>query len=223
MRSAIIFIEASLELVPKHIARHPAVVADARRRKKKPTEILLDDSKHHAAMKNLKDRHKRGRPDIVHQCLLLVLDSPFSSDFDIYVHTIGGEIIWVNSKTRLPRNYNRFVGLIEDLFRKRRIESDGEILLEITDLKLEDIVKGKRVVLLSEDGERGCEALVEAFKDRFAICIGAFPHGEFSSEVLQVLRDAEIVSFGRQPYTSLYVTSKVLCIYERVRTAEGCS
>ncbi|MET1124679.1 MAG: 16S rRNA methyltransferase [Archaeoglobaceae archaeon] len=208
----IVFVEASLELVPKAIAGHPAVVADARRRRKKPTEIILDDSKHHAAMKGLMNREKRGRPDIIHGCLLLFLDSPIAKDFEIYVHTVGGDVIWVSSEVRLPRNYNRFIGVMEDLFKKRRIEADGKVLLEITDLKFEDLLKGK-VIVLHENGK--AVELEELMKGEFTVCVGAFAHGDFGVD----FGDAEFVSIGGERFTSLYATCRVVSAYERARSA----
>ncbi|AEA46635.1 16S rRNA methyltransferase [Archaeoglobus veneficus] len=206
----LVLLEASLERVPASIARHPAVVSDARRRKKKPTEIILDDSKHHAAMKNLPNREKRGRPDIVHACLLAALDSELNQagQLEIFIHTIGGEIIRVSGETRIPRNYNRFVGLMEDLFRKRVIEADGVRLLEILDSSLESIIL-QPTVLMREGGE--------AFRpDARTVCIGAFPHGDFDPSTLEVLErcNARQASIGNRHYTSLYVTYKVICSYE---------
>jgi len=218
--SAFVFLEASVEPVPEEMQSHPAVVADARRRGKKPSNILLDDSKHHSAMKGLEFREKRGRPDIIHQCLLLLLDSPVSKELEIYVHTLNGTVIWVNSETRLPRNYNRFVGLLEDLFVKRRITAQGKTLLEITDLELSEVVKGKKVILLSETGEK--RDIKELMDGEFAVCIGAFPHGNFFESTLKALDNLYTVSLGPESYTSLYVTSKVLCEYERIRSAEDC-
>lgn len=208
------FLEASLEPIPEEIQKHPAVLSDARKRGKKPDRILLDDSKHHSAMKGLRFREKRGRPDIIHQCLLLLLDSPASKDFEIYVHTIRGEVIRVNPETRLPRNYNRFVGLLEDLFVKRKISAKDTTLLEITDLRLGDVFKGRRVILLSEKGEE--RRLRDLMTGDFAICIGAFPHGDFFDSTLKALKNPYIVSIGAKHYTSLYVTSRVLCEYEGV-------
>ncbi|WP_456468266.1 16S rRNA methyltransferase [Archaeoglobus sp.] len=220
MGSAFVFLEAAVELVPKEIRNHPAVIADARRRGKKPSQILLDDSKHHSAMRELEFREKRGRPDIIHQCLLLLLDSPTSKELEIYVHTIDGLIIWVNPETRLPRNYNRFVGLLEDLFVKRRILAGNKTLLKITELDLSEIFEEKEVILLSERGDK--KSLKDLMKGDFAVCIGAFPHGDFFQETLKALNNPHIVSVGFEPYTSLYVTSRVLCEYERVRFAEDC-
>lgn len=209
-----IFLEASLEIVPAEIRNHSAVLSDARRRRKKVSEILLDDSKHHSAMERLKFREKRGRPDIVHQCLLLLLDSPFRKNFEVYVHTIGGMLIKVSTETRLPRNYNRFVGLMESLFKDRVIKSDGKNLLEIVDLKLSDIVKDKNVVLLSEKGDKFSP---EILKGETAIGIGAFAHGDFFESTLRELGNFKAVSLGKESYSSLYVTSRILSEYERVR------
>ncbi|MCS7144896.1 MAG: 16S rRNA methyltransferase [Archaeoglobaceae archaeon] len=211
-----IFLEASLELVPAEIRNHSAVVSDAKRRRKKVSEILLDDSKHHSAMDRLKFREKRGRPDIVHQCLLLLLDSPMRNNYEIYVHTIGGMLVKVASETRLPRNYNRFVGLVEELFKEKVIKGDGKNLLEIVDLRLPALVKGKNVLLLSEKGEKFSSDIL---KGNLAICIGAFAHGDFFESTLKELGNFKAVSLGRESYSSLYVTSKILAEYERVRTS----
>lgn len=212
-----VLLDSSLEPVPEEISGHPAVVADARKRKKGVTEILLDDSKHHSAMRKLEHREKRGRPDIVHHCLLLLLDSPLRS-FEIFVHTIRDELIWVSRETRLPRNYNRFVGLMEDLFRKRRIEANGKVLIEVLDLDLSEILEGKEVLLLRERGEK---FRAEMLEKEVAICIGGFAHGDFFERTLKKLGKYRAVSLGSESYTSLYVTSKILCEYERVRTAEN--
>ena len=202
----IVFVESSLETVPKSIAKHPAILSDAKRRKKKPTEMILDDSKHHTAMKDLDIREKRGRPDIIHQCLLLTLDSPIE-DLEVYVHTINDVMIWINRRTRLPRNYNRFIGLMEDLFKKKEIKANGETLLKIIDSNLEDVLKGFRVVVMSERGEKK-----EVSLEGCAVCIGAFPHGDFDEKTMNVFRkvDAEFISVADRPVTALYTTCWVL-------------
>jgi len=218
----LIFLETSLELVPPIIARHPAIVKDARRRKKKPTKIILDDSKHHSAMKDLDAREKRGRPDIIHQCLLSVLDSRASKFVDIYVHTLDDNVIWINNETRLPRNYNRFIGLMEDLFEKREIKAGDKVLLKILDAELEDLLKDvEAVVVLTEKGDKDERFLREIIrtKENLAICIGAFPHGDFEEDTLEILREhnAEFVAIADEPLTSLYITNRVICIYEDER------
>ena len=218
----LIFLETSLERVPPNIARHPAIVKDARRRKKKPTKMILDDSKHHSAMRNLDNREKRGRPDIIHQCLLSVLDSRASKFLDIYVHTLDDMIIWINNETRLPRNYNRFIGLMEDLFDKGEIKAGDNVLLKILDVDLEDLFEDvEGIVVMTERGDKDESFLREFFrtKENPAVCIGAFPHGDFEEETLEILRDfnAEFVAISKEPLTSLYITNRVICIYEDER------
>jgi len=218
----LIFLESALELVPSELSQHPAVISDARRRKKSPSRILLDDSRHHTAMRKLHRAEKRGRPDIIHTCLLLALDSPLK-DLSIYVHTFDGKVIWINREVRLPRNYNRFVGLMEDLFEKKRIisgeggtDSEKKTLLEITDMSLHDLLEnlGCHVVVMDEKGESSLE---KALKKDVAVCIGAYPHGDFEERTLRILENfnPEFVSVFRRPLTGLYVTSRVLCEYER--------
>lgn len=214
----LIFLESSIELVPKEISTQKSIVLDSKKRGKNPEKIILDDSKHHKAMRSLANREKRGRPDIIHCCLLLFLDSKASKDFEIYIHTINDEIIWVSNKVRLPRNYNRFLGLMEDLFSKKKIVANGETLLEITDLRLKDLTE-KRKVFVFKEGEKNLEMLKELDNDS-VVCIGAFPHGDFSPKTIKSLGNPIFVSLGKEAYTSLYVTSRFICEYEGVRSAE---
>jgi len=57
-------------------------------------------------------KHKRDpaqcRPDITHQCLLMLLDSPLNRAglLQVYVHTAKGVLIEVNPQTRIPRTFN---------------------------------------------------------------------------------------------------------------------
>jgi len=203
----LIFVESSLERVPASISDHPAIVKDAKRRRKKPLEIILDDSKHHLAMKGLPEREKRGRPDIVHACLLAALDSELNQEgqLEIFIHTFSDDIIWVSGETRIPRNYNRFIGLMEDLFRKRIIKSDKK-LMEVVNASLEDILIPP-VALMRENG-RPFEP------EARTVCIGAFSHGDFRQSTLNAMANAEFYSVGERHYTSLYVTYKVICGYE---------
>jgi len=216
MTLALIFLETALERVPKSIARHPAVLNDARRRGKKPTELVLDDSKLHTAMKKIPKWRKRGRPDIIHVCLLSVIDSRIP--VNIYVHTINDEVIWINHRTRLPRNYNRFIGLMEDLFKKKVIAHGDTVLLKILDVGLEGLLSSipSKIVLMCEEGER--EDLRKILKEDVAVCIGAFPLGGFEEETIDVMKkyDATPISLGEESLTSLYVTNRVLCVYEGI-------
>jgi len=193
-RLKIILLESALETVPQEIWRHPAVVKNARRRGKKPRETLLDVSLHYHAMKNLKDREKRGRPDIVHTTLLELLESPLNKEghLEVYVHTYQGHVIFIDPSTRIPRNYNRFVGLMEQLFKYGKVPPDAEKpLIYIKTLTLEkllEIIGCKGLVILWEKGERTSpENIVSiTMNNNYAIGIGGFPHGDFSEEIISL-------------------------------------
>lgn len=211
---AIVLVDASLELVPREIAKHPAVVKTARRRKKSPLTILLDKSLHYHAMRGLPNQEKRGRPDIVHLCMLEVLESPlcYEGYVQLYVHTIEGQVIKVRSDVRLPKNYNRFVGLMEQLLVLGKVPQEGETLLEVLgrglDKAMEDF-KPSRRILLSEKGVRVTPTdLAEKIlsgSERVAVMIGAFPHGDFSNEVLSMAD--EVISLYNRVLEGFVATS----------------
>ena len=55
---SIILAESSLELVPRELKHHPSVISHARKLGKNPSEILLDNSWHFAAMKGIENEIK---------------------------------------------------------------------------------------------------------------------------------------------------------------------
>jgi len=114
---------------------------NAKRRGKKPAETLLDRSLHHAAMKGLPNSQKRGRPDIVHFCLLEALGAPLNRErgLRVWVHTIGGYAIEVAPEAKLPRDCSRFNSLMEQLFVEGRVPPKGEKpLLSLSPGQMED-------------------------------------------------------------------------------------
>ena len=84
-------------------------------------------------MKKLEESERRGRPDIVHFALLEALGSPLNKErlLQTYVHTLKNHVITISPETRLPRNYDRFVGLMEQLFELGQVPPAGQILLKL--------------------------------------------------------------------------------------------
>ena len=139
----LVLADSELELVPKKIIKHPAVV--------KGKSKILDASLHHTAMKILKDWRRRGRPDIVHFFLLLANDSILNKEgkLRVYVHTRNNEVIYVKPETRIIKNYNRFKGLMQQLLEKERVPPDGEALMEVRKeniLQLLQKLDGKKIL-----------------------------------------------------------------------------
>ena len=96
--------------------------------KKGDYELMNCDDHLQIIKKNNKDP-ARYRPDIVHQELMAVLDSPLnkSGKCRILVHSEKNVLIEVSAKTRVPRTFKRFSGLMVQLLHKLKIRSaDGK-------------------------------------------------------------------------------------------------
>jgi len=129
---SLILAESALELVPLELQDHPSVLSHAQKLGKNPSEILLDNSWHFAAMKGINNEIKRGRPDLVHFSILEATTIPLylQNKIKIYIHTIDDKVIYIGENVHIPKSYHRFEGLIEKLFLEKTIRSGTNILLE---------------------------------------------------------------------------------------------
>jgi len=220
-RLCLILGESALETVPEEISGHTSVLRYAAKRGKRAEQTLLDRSYHHSAMRALPNASKRGRPDITHFTLLETLGSPLNKEgtLRIHVHTLDDRVISVSPETRLPRNYDRFVGLIEQLFETGRIPPEGPVLLQVKKQTLEGLVaevSPTRLVAFTINGTlRASDQVAEtlAHEARPAILIGGFPHGHFTEATLRLT--AEQVAIDPEPLEAWVAASRVLSSFER--------
>ncbi|MBI4393838.1 MAG: 16S rRNA methyltransferase [Euryarchaeota archaeon] len=220
----LILADAELERVPPQIAGHPSVRVHSKKAQKKGEWLMLDSSLHHKALESVPDGDRRGRPDIVHLFLLTALDSILNIEggLRVYVHTRDDMLITVDPKTRIMRNYNRFVGLVEQLFHVGRVPREGEPLMTLErDVTLVDAVeraKADRVIVLSEAGKRVAvhEFLEEvgSASENVCIVIGGFPKGEFRSDVSKIA--GETFSFHTSALSAWVVAAEVIVNWERI-------
>ena len=216
----IILVESALEPVPQEICNHIAVRNHAKRRGKPFNFTILDRSIHHSAMKNLKEKSKRGRPDIVHFNLLEALGSPLNKEnlLRIYIHTYNGNIISVNPETRLPKNYSRFLGLLEQIFEYKRVPVNSKPLLVLEDKTLNDlmnIVKPSYTIAFSRTGKSMTikEIMAKFSKEKnLTILIGGFPKGEFTAKTASLADETISVDF--ESLESWILTSRLIYEYE---------
>jgi rRNA small subunit pseudouridine methyltransferase Nep1 len=219
----LVLAESAVELVPKEIHGHSSIRGSAERKKKSPGEILLDQSYHHAAMLGLPGKGVgRGRPDIVHTSLLLALDSPLNmtNELQCYVHTRDNCVIKVSPNTRLPRNTERFVSLLEQLYSESRVPKDGDTLMSLkTNSSLEQLLSGlnpNRVIALTTTGVNMELSQVTKALSAFSrpvILIGGFQKGHFSTSTLQ-LADAKYCIDSKNLEAST-VVARTLYDYEK--------
>lgn len=93
---------------------------------------LLNCDDHIGLMKKHNKNPQDYRPDIIHQELMAVLDSPLNKagKVKVYVHTEKNVMIEINPKTRIPRTFKRFSGLMVKLLHRLKIRSsDGRDML----------------------------------------------------------------------------------------------
>ncbi|KAJ0169005.1 Ribosomal RNA small subunit methyltransferase NEP1 [Colletotrichum tanaceti] len=86
---------------------------------------LLNSDEHIGVMRKMNRDISDARPDITHQCLLTLLDSPINKagKLQIYIHTAKGVLIEVSPSVRIPRTFKRFAGLMVQLLHRLSIRS----------------------------------------------------------------------------------------------------
>jgi rRNA small subunit pseudouridine methyltransferase Nep1 len=224
------FIEASLELVPPEILNHPSVKRNAKRRGKRPEETLLDRSLHHYAMNKLDGSEKRGRPDILHYCLLLAFGSPLNRDGDlrVYANTLNGYSIRIDPQTRPPRDCLRFNSLMEQLFLNGKVPTDAaNPLMTLKRERLEKLkqsITPSRTIALSSHGEPSDFQNVSkilAAEENPLVLIGAYPNGPMDDETISLADD--VYSVHPESLEAWTVTSRIIYEFEKNRTVSPIS
>lgn len=208
-----------MELIPPELSDHNSVLASSRRFNKKPSEILLDVSWHFAAMKGIEDEIKRGRPDLIHFCLLEACSIPlyFENKIRVFVHTIDDKVIFLGRGVRLPKSYHRFVGLIEKLYAMGKIEENNENLLEIKEMSFENLIreiKPKKTIGISRIGTiSSYQKVAQEVDDDTCMVVGGFSKGHFSDKIKKYFD--RMVSVDKNPLEAHIIISRILYEYEK--------
>ena len=219
----LIIADAELQTVPENMARDRAIRNIAEKNHKKPTEMLLDSNYMHTTI----DKHfpgesnRRGRPDIIYIFLEVAMESILNKNkmLDVYVHTRGNYIIHINSETKLPRSYNRFQGLIEDLFKKRSINYNGNELLSMREGAIIPFLKnldGKTVALSPEGTSSSLSTIIN--QDNLNVIIGGFSQGDYISDIYGNFPAYKIFN---EELTIWSVGMEVISQYERYASLLG--
>ncbi len=214
----LVLADAELELVPEALVGHPSVRTSAKRRGRSPAAILLDSSLHHPALRKFPEGERRGRPDIVHLFILLCLDSVLNAQRQLttVVHTRNDDVIRMAPETRIPKNYPRFVGLMEDLFQKGAVPEGQPLLTLEHKVSLEKLLSDCPAPrwAFSETGERvNLFSELAAVEGDLTAVVGGFPHGDFRSPVATLCD--RVVSMHEEPLRAWTVTSEVLVAYRQ--------
>ncbi len=216
---SLILSESSLELVPSELKHHPSVISHARKLGKHPSEILLDNSWHFAAMKGIENEMKRGRPDLVHFSILEATTIPLylQNKMKLYVHTLDDKVISFGKNVHIPKSYHRFEGVIEKLYQEKEITTNDDVLLEIeekTFSELLDEINPSKVFGFSTKGIKSTyEKIAKEITDDACIVVGGFQKGHFSDSVQTKITD--LYSVGDESFEGHVVVARMLYEYEK--------
>ncbi len=217
----ILIADAELELIPKEMIDDYSIRLHAKKRKKPAQKILLDSNYMHTAI----DRHypgesnRRGRPDIIYHLLAVAMESILNKKggLRVWIHTRNNLVIEVSPETRLPKSYNRFVGVFEDLFEKGEIKYEDRTLLKVQEGDVKKMIAlsgSENIRILSPDGERASIAeMVGAGTEDATFIIGGFSEGDFISDVYGI---AKSFSIFEEELTIWSVAMEAIAQYERV-------
>ncbi|KAK4992834.1 18S rRNA pseudouridine methyltransferase [Elasticomyces elasticus] len=146
---------------------------------------LLNSDEHIGVMRKMGRDISDARPDITHQCLLTLLDSPVNKagKLQIYIHTAKGVLIEVSPTVRIPRTFKRFAGLMVQLLHRLSIRSttSQEKLLKVIKNPITDhLPPNCRKVTLSFDAEVvRVRDYIQGLRPKESICVfvGAMAKG----------------------------------------------
>jgi len=180
-----------------------------------PNFELLNGDDHGSFLKKFKKDPAACRPDITHQCLLMLLDSPLNraGKLQVYVHTSAGVLIEVNPQTRIPRTYKRFAGLMVQLLHKFSIRaSDGPMkLLKVIRNPITDHLPIGSIKYGTSFSAEKLIKPIELVSDEkpVVIVVGAMAHGKVSVDYTE-----ETVSISGYPLSGALACAKITSAFE---------
>ncbi|RLV84216.1 Ribosomal RNA small subunit methyltransferase NEP1 [Meyerozyma sp. JA9] len=174
---------------------------------------LLNCDDHQGLLRKMGRDIAEARPDITHQCLLTLLDSPINKagKLQVYIQTARGVLVEVNPSVRIPRTFKRFSGLMVQLLHKLSIRSvnSEEKLLKVIKNPITDHLPTKcRKITLSYDAEiQNVQTYIKKLDDDESICVfvGAMARGKdnFADEYVD-----EKIGLSNYPLSASVACSK---------------
>jgi rRNA small subunit pseudouridine methyltransferase Nep1 len=147
---------------------------------------LLNCDDHQGILAKMGREIAGARPDITHQCLLTLLDSPLNKAgrLQVYIHTARGVLIEVSPSVRIPRTFKRFSGLMVQLLHRLSIRSitGQEKLLKVIKNPISDhLPLNSHKITLSFDAPpvKLSQYIPSLPQDKsLVVFVGAMAHGE---------------------------------------------
>lgn len=178
---------------------------------------LLNVDEHAGILRKYNRDFSSSRPDITHQCLLMLLDSPLNRAglLQVFIRTAQNVLIEINPQTRIPRTFPRFAGLMVQLLHKFSIKaSDSSIkLMKVIKNPVTDhLPVGCRKVLMSYGAEKVIKAadlVPEDPNEPICLVIGAIAKGAIDVDYTE-----DSACIGNYPLSAALTCAKVTSAFE---------
>ena len=175
---------------------------------------VLDAREHKDLVAARPDANRCGRPDIVHDSLMLLLSSEHlqHGELSTRVHTIEDKVLAFEEGSRVPEDFVAFKKALAALLSSRanRNELGWTMEAERPLEKLVEDIGADAIILLSPRGQIiPLRALLnELHHLDLVIIIGAFPEGDFRSDAYSIAH--HVVSLGEEEMTVPSVIRELL-------------
>lgn len=179
------------------------------------------------------------RPDITHQSLLMLFDSPLNRAglLQVYIHTAKNVLIEINPQCRIPRTFKRFAGLmgrfikdfIYGFMQLTSFHFSVQLLHKMSVRAADTTVKLMKVIKnpISDHLPVGCTKFVMSYTGKLAenprdlvpknddepiaLVIGAFAHGNVDVDYTE-----GAFSISNYPLSAALACSKLCNAFEEV-------
>lgn len=179
---------------------------------------LLNCDRHKQQIVKMKKDPSECRPDILHQCLLMLFDSPLNRAnlLQVYVHTLKNVLIEINPQTRIPRTFDRFCGLMVQLLHKLNIRAAD------TSQKLLKIIKNP----ITDHLPVGCPKYTSSFHAEKVMNVRDFANEQDPNQPIVIVIGAmakgsvdcgytdKMVSISNYPLSAAITCSKFCTAFE---------
>ncbi len=184
---------------------------------KKNPEIINSDE-HADLIKKMGKSIEDYRPDVLHQCLLNLTESPLNKAnlLQIFIRTKENVLIKINPKTKIPRTIKSFNCLMSQLLLKQSIRAlnSSEVLLRIVKNPVTQYIPFNTKIISTNEKATlvNIDDYLKAqnFNANFAFVVGAMSKGD-----LNIDYNTETISISSYPLSAGIVCSKLCTAFEK--------
>lgn len=177
---------------------------------------LLNIDEHRGILTRSGRDFSTARPDITHQSLLMLFDSPLNRAglLQVFIRTSNNVLIEINPATRIPRTFKRFAGLMVQLLHKYSItaaESSVKLLKVIKNPVTDHLPPGCKKILMSYSADKVVppSKLVPEGDEPICIVVGAIAKGAIVTDYTE-----ENISISNYPLSAALTCTKLCTAFE---------